>query len=94
MPALRLAFRNVVSPSLLWSEITRSHEVLSARRKGRGKRGGDHRRVPLDEAALAVDMASDDLLDLDDALTALELIDEQGIFSVSLARRQPKGEKK
>src|SRR5438105_1109463 len=66
------------------AEAMRRILVEAARRKGRGKRGGDHRRVPLDEAALAVDMASDDLLDLDDALTALELIDPTAAALVRL----------
>src|SRR5947208_3986828 len=42
------------------AEAMRRILVESARKKGRGKRGGGHRRVPLDEVALAVDMASDD----------------------------------
>src|SRR6476646_5725646 len=66
------------------AEAMRRILVESARKKGRGKRGGDHRRVPLDEAALAVDMDPDDLLALDEALSALAQIDASAAVMVRL----------
>jgi RNA polymerase sigma factor (TIGR02999 family) len=66
------------------AEAMRRILVESARKKGRGKRGGQRRRVPLDEAALAVDMSADDLLDLDEALSALEGFDQAAAAVVHL----------
>jgi RNA polymerase sigma factor (TIGR02999 family) len=66
------------------AEAMRRILVENARKKGRGKRGGEHRRVPLDEAALAVDMDPDDLLALDDALSALAQIDASAAELVRL----------
>ena len=57
------------------AEAMRRILVENARKKGRGKRGAGHRRVPLDEAALAVDMDADALLTLDEALSALAQAD-------------------
>ena len=45
--------------------------IESARRKQSLKRGGDRRRVDLDEAMLTIDGPSDDLLALDQALDKL-----------------------
>jgi len=50
--------------------------VENARKKSREKRGSQHRRVPLDQISLAVDMADDDLLAFDDELSALAQVDK------------------
>jgi RNA polymerase sigma factor (TIGR02999 family) len=49
------------------------HRILveNARRKKRLKRGGDHQKVDLDDATLAIEMPSDDLVGLDEALVKL-----------------------
>jgi RNA polymerase sigma factor (TIGR02999 family) len=46
--------------------------VEHARARGRQKRGGDRRRVDLDNLCMAVDAPSDDLLALDEVLTRFE----------------------
>jgi len=46
--------------------------VERAREKGRQKRGGDRRRVDLDNLAVAAEAPSDDLLALDEALKRFE----------------------
>jgi RNA polymerase sigma factor (TIGR02999 family) len=66
------------------AEAMRRILVENARKKHRGKRGGGHRRVPLDEVALAVDMAADDLLALDDALSTLATLDQTAAELVRL----------
>jgi RNA polymerase sigma factor (TIGR02999 family) len=66
------------------AEAMRRILVENARKKSRGKRGGERRRVPLDEASLAVDMSADDLLDMDDALSALEGLDQAAAAVVRL----------
>jgi RNA polymerase sigma factor (TIGR02999 family) len=53
------------------AEAMRRILIESARRKGRRKRGGDRRRVEFPLAAPAPELSPDDLLDLDEALTAL-----------------------
>jgi RNA polymerase sigma factor (TIGR02999 family) len=53
------------------AEAMRRILIENARRKGRLKRGGDHRRVALPDVALSVDATADDLAALDAALTAL-----------------------
>jgi RNA polymerase sigma factor (TIGR02999 family) len=53
------------------AEAMRRVLVEGARRKGRVKRGGDRRRVELDEPAAAADSQADDVLALDEALTRL-----------------------
>jgi RNA polymerase sigma factor (TIGR02999 family) len=58
------------------AEAMRRILVENARKKGREKRGGRHRRVPLDKVALAVDMEDDDLLSLDDELSVLAQVDK------------------
>ena len=45
--------------------------VEQARRKSRQKRGGDLRRLDLDEVQIALDTAGEDILGLDEALTRL-----------------------
>jgi RNA polymerase sigma factor (TIGR02999 family) len=59
------------------AEAMRRILVESARKKSREKRGGQHRRVPLDQITLAVNMADDDLLAFDDELAALAQVDKQ-----------------
>jgi RNA polymerase sigma factor (TIGR02999 family) len=53
------------------AEAMRRILIESARRKGRRKRGGDRRRVALPLAIPAPELSPDDLLDLDEAITAL-----------------------
>jgi len=48
--------------------------VDHARRRRRLKRGGDHRRVPIDPELLSADPSMLDLVELDDALGRLEAI--------------------
>lgn len=81
------AFLRLVSADVSWNDrahflavsarVMRRILVDRARAKARTKRGGALRRVPLDEEhAIALD-ASDELLDLDDALRALAAVDER-----------------
>jgi RNA polymerase sigma factor (TIGR02999 family) len=58
------------------AEAMRRILVECARKKGREKRGGEHRRVSLDKITLAVSMADDDLLAFDDELSALARVDK------------------
>lgn len=51
------------------AEAMRRVLVDAARRRGRLKRGGDRKRVDLRQVPSVADLPSDDLLDLDDALT-------------------------
>jgi RNA polymerase sigma factor (TIGR02999 family) len=53
------------------AEAMRRILVESARRKGRLKRGGGRKQVPLEDVALPVEDHADDLLALDEALTKL-----------------------
>jgi RNA polymerase sigma factor (TIGR02999 family) len=57
------------------AEAMRRILVEAARRKGRRRHGGGRQRVDLDEAAPVAAEPSDDLLDLDAALTGLEAAD-------------------
>lgn len=57
------------------AEAMRQILVDQARRKGSLKRGGDQQRVELDGVELPIQPPSDDILDLDAALTALAGID-------------------
>ena len=54
------------------SRAMRDILVENARAKGRIKRGGDRRRVDLDNLSVAIDAPGDDLLALDAALSQLE----------------------
>jgi RNA polymerase sigma factor (TIGR02999 family) len=60
------------------SRAMRDILVEEARRKASLKRGGDVRRVPLEEIACTFDAPPDDILDLDAALRKLELDDPEG----------------
>ena len=53
------------------AEAMRRILIERARRRGSRRHGGEMQRVDLDDAALAVDGPPDDLLALDDALSAL-----------------------
>ncbi len=66
------------------AEAMRRILIEAARRKKQPQRGGDHRRVPLDEAWQITDVPSDELLDLDEALTRLEATDPGGAALVKL----------
>lgn len=54
------------------AEAMRKILVENARRKQRLKRGGSRQRVELDDADLAIEMPSDDILALDEALSKLD----------------------
>jgi RNA polymerase sigma factor (TIGR02999 family) len=67
------------------AEAMRRILVEGARRKGRQRHGGGRRRVDLDEAVpLAATQPSEDLLDLDEALTRLEATDPTAAGLVKL----------
>jgi RNA polymerase sigma factor (TIGR02999 family) len=66
------------------AEAMRRILVESARRKGRNKHGGDRRRVELADHHLAVLPVSDELLDLDEALTRLAAEDAEAAQVVKL----------
>ena len=53
------------------AEAMRRILVENARRKKRLKRGGDYRKLELDDATLAIELPSDDILALDEALAKL-----------------------
>ena len=58
--------------------------VEQARRHASLKRGGDRRRITLDEAALSPETHSEDLVALNDALARLEQTDKQSASVVML----------
>jgi RNA polymerase sigma factor (TIGR02999 family) len=66
------------------AEAMRRILVDAARRKGRAKRGGGQKRVDLDEQDAATDPKADELLDLDEALTALAAEDPEAARVVEL----------
>jgi len=66
------------------SEAMRRILVDVARRKKAGKRGGGRARLDLDDLAPAADGRADDLLALDEALTALATTDTQAAQLVQL----------
>ena len=66
------------------AEAMRRILIESARRKGRQRHGGGRQRVDLDEAAVISDDPTDELLDLDDALTRLEAADPAAAHLVKL----------
>jgi RNA polymerase sigma factor (TIGR02999 family) len=66
------------------AEAMRRILVESARRKGRGRHGGDRRRVDLDPSLVADEAADDELLALDEALTQLAAIDPPAARLVEL----------
>jgi RNA polymerase sigma factor (TIGR02999 family) len=66
------------------AEAMRRILVERARRKGRGKRGGNLQRCELSENDLCTHPVSDDLLDLDAAITRLGQVDPQAAELVTL----------
>ena len=66
------------------AEAMRRILVESARRKGRVKRGGDRRRVDLDEYELTDGAPADEILALDEALTRLAAEDAEAARVVQL----------
>jgi RNA polymerase sigma factor (TIGR02999 family) len=66
------------------AEAMRRILVENARRKGAEKRGGDGQRIPLDEVEVAASERPDELLDLDEAITALERTDRTAAELVKL----------
>ena len=56
------------------AEAMRRILIDKARQKQRPKHGGQRRRVNLDEVSVSVDQPADDLLALDEALTALNCV--------------------
>lgn len=58
--------------------------VEDARRKGSQKRGGERRRVEIEESHLVIESPTDDMIALDRALERLEEIDAQGAQVVML----------
>jgi RNA polymerase sigma-70 factor (ECF subfamily) len=59
------------------AQLMRRILIDHARKRDNVKRGGDVRKVPLDEAALVSQGRAADLIALDEALTRLEAIDER-----------------
>ena len=66
------------------AEAMRRILVESARRKGRARRGGDRRRVDLDEYQVTLDPPADEILALDEALTRLAAEDPEAARVVQL----------
>jgi len=66
------------------AEAMRRILIERARRVGRKKHGGDHRRVSIDKLEISVDAPSDDLLALDEALLRLRAKDARKERVVSL----------
>jgi len=66
------------------AEAMRRILVENARRKKRTKHGGDRPRIDLNESLCVSESPSDDLLDLDAALTRLESADPQAAELVKL----------
>ena len=58
--------------------------IQHARRKGSGKRGGDWRRITLDERVIGTPAREVDVLDLDEALQELARLDERQARVVEL----------
>lgn len=67
------------------AEAMRRILVDAARRKKRLKRGGDKKRMELNDACLAVQSSPDTLLIFDEALTRLSQIDEEAAKLVRLS---------
>src|SRR5205823_11287679 len=66
------------------AEAMRRILLNRARDKKRAKRGGDRRRVDLDQVAIALDTSDDQLIALDEALTQLALEDADAARLVNL----------
>ena len=66
------------------AEAMRRILVENARRKGRQKRGGEHKRIELHEVCLAVDASPDGLIALDEALSRLAAKDPEAARLIEL----------
>lgn len=66
------------------ARVMRRVLVDFARERGYRKRGGEKRRVPLDERLLVADAPDEDLVALDDALNALADIDARKSRAIEL----------
>jgi RNA polymerase sigma factor (TIGR02999 family) len=66
------------------AEAMRRILVDQARRKNAAKRGGQGQRVSLDDADLGYDSPTDELLDIDDALTRLAVEDPKAARLIQL----------
>ncbi len=66
------------------AEAMRRILVENARRKGRQKRGGEHKRIELHEVCLASDASPDGLIALDEALSRLAAKDPEGARLIEL----------
>lgn len=66
------------------ARVMRRVLVDFARERGYRKRGGGERRVPLDEAMLVAEAPDEDLLALDEALTALAEVDARKSRAIEL----------
>jgi RNA polymerase sigma factor (TIGR02999 family) len=66
------------------AEAMRRILVENARRKNRRKRGGDLDRIELPDLAVTTVHSPEDLLSLDEALTALQQVDQQAAELVKL----------
>ena len=67
------------------SEAMRRILVDKARSKKRLKRGGEHQRIELNDACVAVESSPDTLLILDEALTGLSLLDPEAAKLIQLS---------
>ena len=66
------------------AEAMRRILVENARRKGREKRGGERKRIELDEVCLAADASPDGLIALDEALSRLAAKDPEAARLIEL----------
>jgi RNA polymerase sigma factor (TIGR02999 family) len=66
------------------TEAMRRILVEQARRKKADKRGGDRKRVPLDDADVGYTPTEDEILDVDEALTRLAAEDAQAARLIQL----------
>ena len=73
----RVNWTNRIHFLAMAARIMRRILVDSARAKHSQKRGGEIRKVPLDEACVAVDAPAQSLLALNDALDRLSAVDER-----------------
>jgi hypothetical protein len=71
------------------AEAMRRILVENVRRKNAAKRGGERRRVDLDEANLPGGASADELVLLDEALTRLTNDDSDAAEIAKLARHEP-----
>lgn len=62
----------------------RSIVVDRARRASAAKRGGNHARVPLDEAGFQIDRSPEEVIGVDEALTRLESVDSRSAKVVTM----------